>query len=189
MGMGMGMGSAMLLRAEAVQKELGVTEEQVTKLKEVFEAGRGRGGQSTQSSGHDRRRACRRPARNGAKRTAEQEKKIGEILDAKQAARLKQIRLQASGVMAVAMNEELAKELSVTEEQTTKIRGAVQEMRESMRDAGPGGFAQMGEKMNAKVMEVLTDAQKAKYKEMCGEPFDVAQLRRGGPGGARRGGN
>ena len=37
-----------------------------------------------------------------AKRAAEQEKKIGEILDEKQVARLKQIRLQASGAMAVA---------------------------------------------------------------------------------------
>ncbi len=34
----------MLLRAEAVQKELGVTAEQLTKLKDVLEAGRGAGG-------------------------------------------------------------------------------------------------------------------------------------------------
>ena len=29
--------------------------------------------------------------------------------------------------------------------------------------------------MNAKVMEILTDDQKAKYKELLGEPFDVVQ--------------
>ena len=38
------MGSPMLLRNEAVQKELAVTDEQLTKLKALFEAGRGPGG-------------------------------------------------------------------------------------------------------------------------------------------------
>ena len=37
------------------------------------------------------------------------------------------------------MDEELAKELSITEEQTGKIRDAMQKLRESMRDAGPVG--------------------------------------------------
>ena len=46
----------------------------------------------------------------------------------------------------------------------------------------------MAEKMNAKVMEILTDEQKAKYKEMLGEPFDVSQIQMGFGGGAGGGG-
>src|SRR3989304_5488736 len=97
MGSGrMGMGSSGLLRQEAVQKELGVTAEQLTKLKDMLEAGRaGGGGQGNPQDMTDEQRQKLRAEM--AKRTAEQEKKIGEVLDAKQVARLKQIRLQVSG--------------------------------------------------------------------------------------------
>lgn len=182
----MGMGSAMLLRAEAVQKELNLTEEQVTKLEESLAPPRNQGGQRRSfqdMTAEEREKAME----EFAARTAEQEKKIAEVLDEKQVARLKQIRLQASGVMAI-VGDELAKELSITEEQTGKIRAAMRELRESMRDAGPAAFGEMGEKMNAKVMEILTEDQKAKYKEMLGEPFDLSQLRRRAPGAQRRGG-
>jgi Spy/CpxP family protein refolding chaperone len=182
--MGM-MGSARILRAEAVQKELNITADQLTKLKEVLEATRGPGGNRDMTE-EERTKMMEEMA----KRTAEQEKKIAEVLNEKQVARLKQIRLQATGVMAI-MGEELSKELSVTAEQKEKIQGAMREIRAATRDAGAGGFAQMGEKMNAKVMEILTAEQKTKYKELCGAPFDVAQLRMGGPGGGQRrgGGN
>ncbi len=87
------------------------------------------------------------------------------------------------------MNEDVAKELKITEEQTGKMRDAMQDLRDSAQGGGgAGGFAAMREKMNAKVMEILTDDQKAEYKEMLGEPFDISQLQMGGPGGGRRGG-
>jgi Spy/CpxP family protein refolding chaperone len=188
--MGMGMGSAMLLRNEAVQKELSITDEQMTKLKEVIEVPRGEGANRPNfrdMSEEEREKALEEMA----KRTAEQEKKIAEILDEKQVARLKQVRRQVSGATGIVNDEELAKELSLTEEQTSKIRQTVQTLRESMRElgGGGGGFAEVREKMNAEVMKVLTDDQKAKYKELLGEPFDLSQLRRGGPGGQRRSGN
>ncbi|MHB0960124.1 MAG: hypothetical protein ACYC6N_07520 [Pirellulaceae bacterium] len=180
--------SAMLLRAEAVQKELNITEEQKAKLEEMRTEGRGQGGagqRNFQDMTEEERQKMREEM---VARTAEQEKKIAEILDAQQVARLKQIRLQASGAMGL-MNEDVAKELNITEEQRNKMRDAMRDLRESAQaDGGPGGFAEMREKMNAKVMEILTDEQKAQYKEMQGEPFDVAQLRMGGPGGGRRGG-
>ena len=184
---GRGMASAMLLRQEAVQKELGVSAEQLTKLKDVLEAGPGQGGggRNFQDMTDEERQKLRDEM---VKRTAEQDKKIGEVLDAKQAARLKQIRLQVSGAMAF-MNEDVAKELKITEEQTGKMRDAMQALRDSAQGGGgAGGFAAMREKMNAKVMEILTDDQKAEYKKMLGEPFDISQLQMGGPGGGRRGG-
>ena len=88
------------------------------------------------------------------------------------------------------MSEELAKELSITEEQTEKIREACRKCASPCGTRAPAGLPKWREKMNAKVMEILTDEQKAKYKEMLGEPFDVAQLRDGRPGRwRRRGGN
>ena len=184
---GRGMGSAMLLRAEAVQKELGVTAEQLTKLKEVLEAGRGPGGGQRNENATEEERTKAREER--AKQVAEQDKKIGEILKPEQVARLKQIRLQASGAMAIA-GDELVKELKITDDQKTKIGTVMQEMRDAMQGGGgAGGFAEMREKINAKVMEILTAEQKTKYKELCGKPFDVAKLRPAGPGGQRRGGN
>jgi hypothetical protein len=180
--------SVRLLRQEAVQKELGVSAEQLAKLKDVLEAGPGPGGggRNFQDMTDEEQQKLRDEM---VKRTAEQDKKIGEVLDAKQAARLKQIRLQVSGAMAL-MNEDVAKELKITEEQTGKMRDAMQALRDSAQGGGgAGGFAAMREKMNAKVMEILTDAQKAQYKEMQGAAFDVSKLRMGGPGGERRGGN
>ena len=182
-GRGMGMGSAMLLRAEAVQKELGVTAEQLTKLKGVLEAGPGAGGGQRNQNATEEERTKAREER--AKQVAEQDKKIGEILKPEQVARLKQLRLQASGAMAFT-NEELVKELKITKEQTDKIEAAMQALRGSAQGGGgAGAFAEMREKMNAKVMEILTAEQKTKYKELLGKPFDLSQLRMGGP----RGGN
>ncbi len=186
---GRGMASAMLLRQEAVQKEIGISAEQLTKLKDVLEAGPGPGGggRNFQDMTDEERQKLRDEM---VKRTAEQDKMIAEVLDAKQAARLKQIRLQVSGAMAF-MNEDVVKELKITEEQTGKMRDAMQALRDAGQGGGgggPGGFAEMREKMNAKMMEILTDEQKTQYKAMLGEPFDMSQLRMGGPGGGRRGG-
>lgn len=191
---GMMMGSGFFLRQEAVQKELNLSDEQKTKLKEAMPEGRGPGGGGGQNfrdmSDEERAKAME----ERAKQAAETEKKIAEILDEKQNARVKQIRLQFLGARIVIMDEAIAKELGVTEEQTTKIREAMRTLREELQSSGGGGGpAEMMEKSNAKVMEVLTDEQKAKYKEMLGEPFDVSQIQMGfgggpGGGGGRRGG-
>jgi Spy/CpxP family protein refolding chaperone len=187
-GGGRGMGSGMLLRQEIVQKELNITADQLAKLKDVLEARPGGGGQQNPRDMTDEERQKMREEMG--KRMAEQEKKIADVLDDKQEARLKQLRLQVGGAMAI-MSEDVSKELKITEEQTGKMRAAMQEMRDARQGGGggPEGFAEMREKMNAKVMEILTDAQKAQYKEMLGPAFDISKLRMGGPGGGRRGGN
>ncbi len=70
---GRGMASAMLLRQEAVQKELGVSAEQLTKLKDVLEAGRvGRRGRRNLQDMTDEERQKLRDEM--VKRTAEQDK-------------------------------------------------------------------------------------------------------------------
>jgi hypothetical protein len=189
--------SAMLVQAEAVQKALGVTDEQKTKLADMAQAMRDQrpgqgGGQRNRQEMTDEEReqwqaqmAERREEM--AQRRAEQEKQIAEILDAKQVERLKQIQLQASGAMAL-MNDDVATQLKVTDDQRDKLRAAMRELMQGGQ-GGPGAMAEMREKMTAKMMELLSDDQKAAYKKMAGEPFDVSQLRMRGQGGGQRGGN
>jgi Spy/CpxP family protein refolding chaperone len=189
-GMGGMMGSGMLLRQEAVLKELSLTDEQKTKLKEALPEGRGPGGGGGQNFRDMSEEERAKAMEERAKQAAETEKKIAEILDEKQNARLKQIRLQVTGARAITIKE-VAEELGITEEQSTKIREAMTALREEMMSGGgggPGAFAEMAEKMNAKLMEQLTDEQKAKYKEMLGETFDVSQIQMGFGGGAGSGG-
>jgi hypothetical protein len=108
------------------------------------------------------------------------------VLDAEQVERLKQIQFQAAGAMAL-MVEEVSEKLKITDDQQQEMRSA---MRDLFQPGGGGDRAQMMEKMTAKMMEILTDDQKAAYKKMAGEPFDVSQLPMPGIGGQRRrGGN
>lgn len=178
---------AMLAQAEAIQKEIAVTDEQKSKLADMAQAMRGQGGgqRNPQDMTDEERQQWREEM---AQRRAEQDKKIAEVLDAKQVARLKQIQIQASGAMVV-MNEEVAAELKITEEQQGRLREAMQELFQSGQGGGPNAFAEMREKGMAKLMEILTDDQKAVYKKMAGEPFDMSQLRMPGRGGGQRRGN
>ncbi len=125
-----------------------------------------------------------------AKAAAEQLKKVAEVLDKKQMARLEEIRVQALGTAAL-MDEDVAKKLEITDAQKENLQAAQREAMQEMRDAGQPGpetFAKMREKMEAKVKEVLTEKQQATLKEMAGKPFDTAALR-GGPGGRGGRGN
>ena len=110
--------------------------------------------------------------------------KIAGLLDAKQLARLKQIRVQALGAGAL-MDETLAKELSITDDQVAKFQSAMQ----AMRQGGGGGGGNPGEmraKMTAKAMEILSADQKAKLEALKGPAFDVSKLQIRGPGGGGR---
>lgn len=188
---------AALAQNEAVQKELGVTDDQKSKLREAAEAGRrpraGQGGgqRDFQNMSNEDRQRLREEANQ---RRAEQDKKIADILDAKQLARLKQIQVQAAGA-GVLMNEEVAAKLNVTDEQRQKVTEGLRALRPQGQPGGgqgggPAAFAQMRERSLAVLMDVLTDDQKATLKELAGEPFDLSQLRpQQRPGQQRQRGN
>jgi hypothetical protein len=186
MGRGM-IGLTQLLRVEAVQKEIKITDEQLTKLRELAQAARGGERPDFQNMSDEERREFMAEMRE---RQADQEKKLKEILDKKQMTRLNQIRIQAMGARAL-MSEEVAKELKITEEQRETMRLAQRDVFQEIRAAMQEGerpdreqLTKMMEKANAKMMELLTDDQKAAYKKMVGKKFDVSLLRMGG----RRGG-
>jgi hypothetical protein len=138
---------------------------------------------------------------------AHQEKaKLAEILLPHQMKRLTEIYIQQAGAAALD-DEDIAKELNITADQKAQMAKVRDENRQTlgpqMRDLfQPGGDqeaarAKMAELRKAgddKVFAVLNAAQKAKFEEMKGKPFDLPEgaLRaafggRGGPPGGQRG--
>jgi len=188
---GMGQGKTMLLANPQVQKELNLTEEQKTKITEVRRGmmpGRGAGRNATP----EERKAEAEKRKTAA---ADADKKIADILKPEQMKRLNGIFIQTGGAQAL-KDKAVAKELSITEEQTKKIDAAIKTGDEKRREMFQGGArgADTREKMEklqkdtlAAALEALTADQKKKYDEMKGKEFKLEpmQPRTGGAGGRR----
>jgi len=182
-GLGGMMSHASLLRQEPVQADLGLSADLKAKLAaELPERGPGGGGGGNPRDMTDEQRQKWMEERRA--RNAEDDKKIAGLLDAKQLTRLKQIRIQALGAGAL-MDESLAKELSITDDQIAKLQSAMQELRQG--GGGGGNPGEMRAKMTAKAMEILDADQKAKLEALKGPAFDVSKLQMRGPGGGRPG--
>jgi hypothetical protein len=178
MGMGGGMSHAALLRQEAVQADLGIPADLKAKItSELPERGPGGGGGNLTDEQRQKWMEERRA------RIAEEDKKIAGLLSPEQLARLKQIRVQALGA-GVLMDETLAKELSITDDQISKLQSAMRDMRQG--GGGGGNPGEMRAKMTAKAMEILSTDQKAKLEALKGPSFDVSKLQMRGPGGGGR---
>ncbi|MGV3616779.1 MAG: hypothetical protein ACO1SV_15740 [Fimbriimonas sp.] len=171
-------GGQILYRAE-VQTELGLSDEQKTKLTELRQSQRGnrqRGGGGNREEMQARR--------------AEQQKKLAEILTPDQVKRLKEIQLQLAGPQAIA-NSETQKELGLDAAQIKKIedlqktyREAMQSVREKTRngdlDREKAAAAQKtnNDALRAELQKVLTAAQAEKLKSMGGKPFKLSETGR-----------
>lgn len=179
MGMGGGMSHAALLRQEAVQADLGIPADLKAKItSELPERGPGGGGGGNLTDEQRQKWMEERRAR-----IAEEDKKIAGLLSPEQLARLKQIRVQALGA-GILMDETLAKELSITDDQISKLQSAMRDMRQG--GGGGGNPGEMRAKMTAKAMEILSTDQKAKLEALKGPSFDVSKLQMRGPGGGGR---
>jgi hypothetical protein len=193
---------------EAVQKDLGVAEVDARKLRELNDEYRRALGQQQQGSEIDfellrelteeERRAVMaemavQAEAVAAKVNAEFEAKLAAIISPEEIGRLKQIRLQSQGTEML-YDADVAKSLSLSEEQTAKLAeirresesrqvggfGQGQARRGGQPNLGPEAFARMREQAaerEAKSLEVLTDEQKQKLEELKGYPFDVSQVR------------
>jgi len=179
MGMGGGMSHAALLRQEAVQADLGISADLKAKItSELPERGPGGGGGGNLTDEQRQKWMDERRAR-----VAEEDKKVAGLLSPEQLARLKQIRVQALGA-GVLMDETLAKELSITDDQISKLQSAMRDMRQG--GGGGGNPGEMRAKMTAKAMEILSTDQKAKLEALKGPSFDVSKLQMRAPGGGGR---
>lgn len=213
-----GMSPVSLAGNAAVQKDLGVNEDQTKKLTalgEEYSAERAKLFAEVSANAGDLQSLSEgeRFAKLGAAMAESTKKlndkfapKLKEILEPKQQDRLKQIGWQAAGTAAYS-DPEVVKALGISKEQEEKFAAIVKERDEkaaAARASGQGGgggnrlerFQQMREEQEKKYNEVLSKEQQDKFTELKGKPFDVAQLGggRGGRGGAggegrrRRGG-
>ena len=177
-GRGLGISAAQLVAQEPVQKELGLSSEQATKLADLPK------GETNQRGFRDMSEEERRQAMDTrAKLVAEQDKALAGILDEKQLARLTQIKMQAVGARAL-LDEDVAKRMKMTPEQSEKLQAGLQEIMQAARGGG-GGPAQWRQQALEKVAEILTPEQKAEFKTLQGPEFDLSKLELGM--GGRRG--
>lgn len=191
-GMGPMAGLQVLVTPEG-QKELSLTEDQVSKARELSENMRAtmmERFQSLQDVPQEDRQA--RGQEMMRELSADVKKQIAEMLDEKQQKRFDEISLQLMGVDAFAQPEVLEK-LKVTDEQKAKMDVLGSEMQEAMmaaREESQGDFQgvmrrmqEIREETKTKVLALMTDDQKELWKEMTGKPFEMPA----GPfGGGRR---
>jgi hypothetical protein len=119
------------------------------------------------------------------------DKALADILKPEQMKRTKQISLQVRGGRAFA-DPEVVEALKFTAEQKDKIKAIQEEAQKEMRDLFQGGnreearkkIAELRKSTDAKLNELLNTEQKAKWKELTGEPFKGELTRPGFGGGS-----
>lgn len=193
----------MLVAAESVQKELGLKDDQIEKIKALGEESRkemqpafGGGGPGERRKDESDADREKRFEESRAKMAAAIKKvnetilpKLDETLDATQRERLQQIRLQAWGPPAL-LDADVAKSLNLDKDRSDKLAAISKEFREKLSALTQGGggdrgdfqerFAKMRELNDSRdkqLGEVLTAEQREQWEKLKGKPFDVAQLR------------
>jgi len=137
-------------------------------------------------------------------RTREEKAKLAEVLLPNQIKRLNEIFVQVNGVRAIE-DDDVAKELGISEAQKAKLAEVRQANGEAMRNQGreafagldeagrAAKFAEMRKEGEGKLLAVLTADQQKKFEAMKGKPFAMPEgggRGFGGGGGNRtRGGN
>ena len=197
--MGGRMAGVGVLMAPQAQEELGLSEDQIEKISEIREnmqASMMEKFQGLQDVPQDERQVKMQAVMSELGSGFETE--IKDVLDEKQMARYKEMSLQAMGADAFNQSE-VAEKLMLTSEQKEKIGTIMttsqEETRTAFQDAMESGDREgLGPKMQelrtkamADVTAVLTDEQKAAWKEMTGKPFTMPAFGgAGGAGGGRR---
>jgi len=202
-GMGGGQGGLLMLaRSEAVQKEIGITDDQkakLTALQDEFqkdsqkvrtdaglpEAGAGGGGFQNLTEEQ------RTKFMDGMRKLAETyNPKLKEALKPEQVERIQQIAYQAAGAQAYS-NPDVVKALDITNEQQEKIATISKDFQEKRQalfaGGGAGGgreaFTKLQEEQSAEIGKVLNKEQAEKWTKMKGKAFDTTTLFGGGRGG------
>jgi Spy/CpxP family protein refolding chaperone len=163
----------LLLRQKSVQKELKLDEDTVKKIMEFTNKEADEYGKALKDLKGKERAAKFEELEKANKKFLE------DNLSADQRKRLEQVTLQVTGLYQLG-RKEVAKALDLTEEQQTKFEEMQKETRKALREiltssddraAKTEKLAKLREENKKKIMAVLTDEQKAKVKEIVGEPF------------------
>ena len=161
----------LLLRQKSVQKELKLTDDDVKKIMEFTNKESDEYGKALKLGANERKAKV-------DELEAANKKFLEDNLSEEQRKRLAQITLQVTGLYQLG-RPEVVKALNLTEEQQNKFedlqketRKALEEIITSTERAGKNEkLAKFREEVNKKIMAVLTDEQKAKVREIVGEPF------------------
>lgn len=190
---GFGGGSSTLLRAESVQKELKMTEEQVKKISEATQSIQAKLREKMQGIPRDQLREKFREIMENIQKETQTE--LAKVLNKDQQKRLEQIQLQASGLRAFSQ-ETVQKKLDMDEDQLEDVKKIMDDYsRESRalfrirdREESTKKREALQKTTQEKMDRILSDSQKAKWKEMVGAKFDTSTLRQRRSGGNRSGG-
>ena len=193
--------SLMLLGIPAVQKELGLSEEQKTDLTELqrkmqaqMRAAFGDFRQMQDLSQEERDKRFAEARKKAGEATKQSEEQLGKILDEKQLERLKQLQLQREGVQALTRTEVVAK-LKLTDDQQAKIKNIISDSRrqrpgrfnpDQTDEERNAAFAKMQEQRNTtkkSALAVLDDDQLIEWTALTGKEFKFPQGPGFGPGG------
>jgi hypothetical protein len=161
----------LLLRQKSVQEDLKLSSDTVKKIVEF-----------TNAESEAFKKAMKLDEKDRKKRFGELAKKnakfLADTLTAAQRKRLRQIEVQVSGLRYLT-RPEAAKLLDLTKDQQKKFAAMRKEARkklEEILDAKKGEgrtkkLAKLRAEIDKKIEDVLTDKQKAKARELVGEPF------------------
>ena len=195
---GFGGGPTFLVGNKAVQEDLKLSEDQITKLKDWAKDFRDKANEIRKEEGvefgkggfgkiDDEMRAKLDKA--NAKITKEAYKQLGDILKKEQIERLKQIDRQQAGVRAFSA-EDVVAALKLTDSQKSTIKGIngdlQKETREVFNDVKKGNFEgfqeaqkkvqKLQKEAQTKIEDLLDADQKKTWKSLTGEAFDLTKL-------------
>jgi hypothetical protein len=172
---------AMLAGQESVRKDLKVTPEQAKKLDEQQEKMREKFQEAFGLEGEERGKRMQELMQENLKA-------VTEILKPEQMKRLTQISYQQQGPSAV-VNPEVAKAINLTDVQKKEVQKINEETGAQIRELFQGGppdeetrkkMQEIRKTAGDKIMKLLNDEQKTKWKELQGEPFK-GEIRFGPP--------
>jgi Spy/CpxP family protein refolding chaperone len=160
-----------LLQQKDVQKELKLTSDQTTKVKEAYDKQKQEAQALRELQGDARQERVRELMR------ADQ-KTMHEILQPDQQKRLRQIMLQEQGAPAFA-HPRVARELNISDDQEQKIEDLLDAAGRKMHSLYRGGqetasrqqAEDLDKQTTTSILDVLTPEQKMKWKQLVGEPF------------------
>jgi hypothetical protein len=176
----------MVVCSKTVQKELGITQKQLTQLKEMEPLFRSELRELSYGNDQQSRDTIQRhmnAARSG----------MGRILNPTQLKRLRQLLLQLHGPCSVVSDPKLSGFLKITDQQAKEINSILDALvakssriymlqyKENEQTAGlkqPGvavkqkHMQRLLQRLNTKVYKLLSDEQRKIYKKAEGKPFD-----------------
>jgi hypothetical protein len=173
-----------LLTQKAVRQDLRLTDEQAAAVQRLWARRR-----EIFDQLHNLRQPSQEQWRDRVQELVDQDRTLAELLRPEQAQRLRQIVLQQKGAEAFA-EPEVAEALRLSDAQKERIRALLDEVHNALWAAykspsfRPETWRQVEDgrrRARETIVGLLSDEQKAKWKELAGEPFTGEIRPRRGP--------